>query len=127
MGEGCIMNRMGKATEKYANYWNIETWHEWTHTSEETEVNILEALFTELDKDIDSAKELRKLNEEQVYCEVLDKEEDKLPTRWVITTKLNKGRVAIKARLMVRGYENGMWSDSPTCMKENITNVNHIG
>lgn len=75
--------------------------------SEEIEVNILEVLIAELDKDVDAVKEeqLRKCNNEQMHCEVPDKGQDKLSTRWLITTKLNEGKFFTKARLVFRGHK----------------------
>ena len=49
-----------------------------------------------------------------------DEGQQVLSVRWVITEKLKDGQPIIKARLVVRGFEEDLLerTDSPTCSKE---------
>ena len=74
---------------------------------------------------IKSAKddEISKWIEEEVFNEVKDEGQNRVTTTWVITPKMQNGETYVKARLVVRGYEevdSKIRSDSPTCAKENV-------
>ena len=54
---------------------------------------------------------------------VENKEQRYISVRWVITEKIINGVLVIKARLVVRGYEENtenMQKDAPTCSREAI-------
>lgn len=93
---------------------------------EEKHILIVEDQLKDKDKaDLLEVKkeEMNKWIQQNVYEEVSDEGQKRLSTTWVITKKEDKGEVKMKARLVVRGYEeqnNEIRSDSPTCAKENI-------
>ena len=65
--------------------------------------------ISEVEKDaIDNAKvkELGNWKNNQVYTEVEDKNQAKISTRWVVTTKVIGEDKIIKARLVARGFED---------------------
>ena len=150
--EGFVMNRTGKASGKYRDFWNVKNtntgeimefdtvndWTEWKPKAEtrhpnkdQHEINyhdvwvVEKNLSKEMAEEIIHAKndEIEKWIEKEVYTEVQDAGQEKLTTTWVVTSKLVDGKVCIKARLVVRGYEEdheNIRSDSPTCQKDNI-------
>ena len=76
-------------------------------------------------KDITLAKnvEYERWLEENVFDEIDDIGQERLSTTWVITDKSKEDKIRIKARLVVRGFEEqnrSARSDSPTSSKEFI-------
>ena len=146
---GVVWQRTGKATGKYRDYWSVieedtgETkeydtvndWKGWNAvdtydkinqkvnhdaeillTNEQDEGNLREAVS------VAKQAELSKWIEEEVFEEIKDVGQDTLSTTWVITQKLSDGKVNVKSRLVVRGYEEEekCRTDSPTCCKDSI-------
>ena len=147
--EGTIIRRTGKATGKYKDYWevlchssgekkefniveDIDTWKLKNQQVglaleiEEQEIfSVEKCLRSEIVDDVLKAKqlELEKWRKQDVFEEVEDVGQERLSVTWVITTKSGNNGIDTKARLVVRGYEEeneGIRSDSPTCLKENI-------
>ena len=141
--KGLVKRRTGKCGGKYENFWEVEElptgilkeydikndWKWWKNVvpqnEPETEIMIAELSVSE-DKTnkIEKAKEveLEKWVEESVYEEVPYQGQECLSTTWVITEKIADGGSVMKARLVIRGFEEQekVRSDSPTCSKENI-------
>ena len=67
-------------------------------------------------------KELDNWKNFEVYTEVPDNGQKTISTRWVITEKLQEEEKTIKARLVVRGFEEeeAVQSDSPTAAKSTL-------
>ena len=57
-----------------------------------------------------------------VFNEVPDRGQKTISTKWVITKKVNEGEEIVKARLVVRGFEEdeNIQSDSPTAAKSTL-------
>ena len=75
--------------------------------------------------EVDKAKdhEMKNWNDNNVFEEVEDNGERTLSLRWVITEKLKDGEKVVKARLVVRGFEEDTFTlrkDSPTCSREAV-------
>ena len=73
----------------------------------------------------DQAKkdELQKWIDMDTYDEVCDTGQNRITTRWVCTEKNKANNIVLKARLVVRGFEentNELRKDSPTCQKESL-------
>ena len=64
--------------------------------------------------------ELENWMSNDVYGEVVDKGQDSMSVRWVVTSKLVEDKVVCKARLCARGFEEiqPFRTDSPTCSRE---------
>ena len=146
--KGEIVRRTGKVTGKYKDFWVIKDeasgnlqeydtkndWKWWNKSAKRTETEEYivtnEILFA--DESVQNSKEekvkeakeleLKKWIEEEVYDVVEDSGQECLSTTWVITEKIVDGDQIIKARLVIRGYEENekARSDSPTCGKDNI-------
>ena len=62
-----------------------------------------------------------------MYSEIVDKGQQCISVRWVITRKMKDGNSVVKARLVARGYEEEslIWvrKDSPTCCKESLRSI----
>ena len=67
-------------------------------------------------------KELENWTEFNVFTEVRDEGQEKLSHLWVISEKVEKGERMVKARLVVRGFEEVkvMQTDSPTGNKDSL-------
>ena len=133
--EGVVHSRAGKATGKYRYHLNIQS-----PKSNEVEVldfstdiaewyPITEEVMIAYNKNLDSIeaakeKELKNWKDNNVYCEVEDKDQHTISCRWVIETKPVDGINVTKARLVARGFEDVEASnrrkDSPTCAKESL-------
>ena len=71
-------------------------------------------------------QELQNWSKFEVYTEVADRGQNTLSTRWVVTEKtLPGGQKGVKARLVVRGFEEEekVQSDSPTASKSTLRMV----
>ena len=73
----------------------------------------------------DSAKteEIQKWKDLNTFKEVDDEGQPTISCRWVCTEKLKGDTLTLKARLVVRGFEEDtsqLQTDSPTCSKESI-------
>ena len=139
---GYILQRTGKATGKYRHFWNVKNennetvefdtendWIKWKEIEklqeEEDDIFITDSeIQNEKQAKIKAAKELEmeKWIEEKVIEEVSDEGQERLSTTWVMTEKLVDGMEVIKARLVVRGYEEveKVRADSPTCHKDSV-------
>lgn len=146
--KGKVIRRTGKATGKYKNFWEVaeagtqlkteydteNDWISWKVCEKEENrdqnasnysVYVVEdSAKQERKRRVEEAKslELTKWKEEKVYEEVENNGQPCISTTWVITEKEVNGEVLIKARLVIRGYEeeNKPRADSPTCNKDNI-------
>ena len=142
---GEVMRRTGKVTGKYRNNWAIKDsdsgtiqdldierdWIEWKVRQDESEEATVEEIMV-VDKAVEDEKarvireakevELKKWVDEKVYEDVEDIGQECLSTTWVMTEKLVDGKSVVKARLVVRGFEEveKARADSPTCAKEDI-------
>ena len=67
-------------------------------------------------------KELNAFHQFGVYDLVKDEGQSKISSMWVLTKKNIDGRMATKARLVARGFQeaNSIQSDSPTCHKDSF-------
>ena len=67
-------------------------------------------------------KEIDNWKKFDVFTEVQDQGQKRISTRWVITEKINENDKNIKARLVVRGFEEEeqVQSDSPTAAKSTL-------
>ena len=76
------------------------------------------------ESEIEKAKlaELRSWKENNVYTEVEKGNQSTISVKWVIKPKLLEGLLTMKARLVLRGYEeqSEFRKDSPTCKRESI-------
>lgn len=73
--------------------------------------------------DIAKRQEIEKWKEMNVFSEVEDFGQDRLSTKWVCTEKTKGNQVVLKARLVIRGFEEDssqLKSDSPTCSKDSL-------
>ena len=130
-----IHSRAGKSTGKYSGWRNIQFQDgeieaiDWENdvSSWKLDNNDTAPVSTENDASIlivknaseeyeAKKKELESWREFNVYEEVRNEGQKVITTRWVITSKKDK----IKARLVVRGFENddNVKADSPTASKE---------
>ena len=142
--EATVLGRGGKATGINKYYFNVqnrlkkdnigvnldqmeyERIEEFTNDEENENSNITNISKEDLgDERIIQAKEkeLENWKNFEVYEEVEDKGQNTISTRWVITEKSQQnGSKGIKARLVVRGFEEEqeMQSDSPTAAKSTL-------
>ena len=137
--EGTVHSRAGKAGGKYDGCRNIQDstgnieWYDfdkdiedWNPVSETPTTNeVFLVNPTGGDVDLAKHKELQSWISNKVYVEVPNDGQKQLNTRWVITTKVqNNGSKIIKARLVVKGYEEELLkerpTDSPTCAVESF-------
>lgn len=67
-------------------------------------------------------KEIENWKSFNVFNEVPDRGQKTISTRWVITKKINEGEEIVKARLVVRGFEEdeNKQTDSPTAAKSTL-------
>ena len=87
-----------------------------------------EALFTSdhSPKEWDTAvkAELESWKQNSVYLEVPDEEQDRIHTRWILSSKETSSGKVPKARLVAKGFQDVdasiTRSDSPTCAKESL-------
>ena len=60
----------------------------------------------------------------KVYTQVIDQGQPKICMRWVYTNKESNGKKTIKARLIVKSFQDKdakiIRNDSPTCPKESL-------
>ena len=143
--DGEVMRRTGMVTGKYRNNWAIKDsdsgniqdldierdWIEWKVRQDESKEATVEEIMV-VDKAVEDEKariireakevELKKWVDEKVYEDVEDIGQECLSTTWVMTEKLVDGKSVVKARLVVRGFEEveKARADSPTCAKEDI-------
>ena len=132
-----IINRGGKATGKYSNWYNVQnldnsslkcvnwdTLKEWKPMPDTNEI-----LFSKNEQydqsELLQAKlyELDKWKENNVYTEVKYENQSYISLRWVNTCKYVDGCKKIKARLVARGFEEAnstVFTDSLKCSKESL-------
>ena len=134
-----LMSRAGKSTStKYSSEWNtknkddqmkvinfdkdVNVWENADQDSESEEYILSEVFLAQENHDIESAKirELESWKENNVYCEVEDKQQSCISTKWVIKPKVIDGQTSVKARLVLKGYEEEIEfrTDSPACTPE---------
>ena len=88
------------------------------------EVSLL--VTTSSNENLDQVRnsELKSWTEHKVYTQVLDLSQPKIYTRWVYTNKESNGKQTIKARLVVKGFQDkdakNIRKDSPICSKESL-------
>ena len=134
-----VISRGGKTTGKNWAYLNIQEENkdspsgmdfkkdvqEWRVIEAENEVNMVFVPVSRHNEDkVKSAKqtELENWKKFAVYNEVPYSGQKLMSTRWVITEKEAEGICNVKARLVVRGFEEDtdVKSDSPTVHKESL-------
>ena len=135
-----VISRAGKAKGKFASWFNVETLDdgeklcldfssvEWQNEKDNPENVNYNAIFrASNDKErelVKEAKEKELLNWKgfNVYEQVEFKGQPLISTRWVVTEKMPKPDLTIKARLVVRGFEetSNIQSDSPTIGKDSL-------
>jgi len=111
----------GSETACSVNWMNVRDWR----VDSEPERVILCADLKESDQIIIDAKnkELKALNDNQVYEEVEFEGQPTISSRWVFTEKTVDGEFGVKARLVARGFEESkedLRTDSPTCSKQGL-------
>ena len=131
---GKIVSRAGKSTGKYKNCFNLESDSDgttscinldqdlssWKVVSDEEEMLVL---FNSTEVVNAKEKEIANWLENDVYEEVEYTNQSLLSVRWVVTEKVKNGEEIVKARLVVRGFEEDpldLRKDSPTCCKESV-------
>ena len=98
---------------------------EWSKTEEEVYYNASNSVEVAYAQ----AEEQAKWKQYGVYTEVEDTGQPAITTRWVLTEKSVEGVRMVKARLVVRGYEeeaSNIRPDSPTVCRENLWLVSTI-
>ncbi|KAG1681910.1 Retrovirus-related Pol polyprotein from transposon RE2 [Nymphon striatum] len=134
-----VMSRGGKSTGKNRAYLNVQDenkdaqygidfatdvqdWCKAEHLDEANAVVVPQSRHKEVN--VKQAKQLELDNWKlfRVYDEVQYTGQKLMSTRWVITEKETIGERKVKARLVVRGFEeeNEVKSDSPTVHKESL-------
>ena len=133
--KGFVHSRAGKKHGKYDSHFNIQSENEnksnvydFSCDIQEWEPVPNEVMITTQDKNaILTAKhiEIENWKKNDVFDEVLHKNENLITTRWVITTKEKDGIISTKARLVARGFEDEASDkgkvDSPTCSRESLS------
>ena len=135
-----VISRGGKATGKYPSWFNVEALDnserlcidffstEWENEEVNNESVNYNANFlptNEHEKElVQKAKEKELLNWKNfnVFKQVELKNQHLISTRWVVTEKQSKPNLIVKARLVVRGFEetSNIPSDSPTISKDSL-------
>ena len=127
-----ITGRAGKATGKYKDCYNFrnessgkESWMDFgKNVSEIREVgDDEEVMITMSDEVVMEAKrkEIGNWIENEVFEEVEWEGQKLISVRWIITEKMKKDGMVVKARLVARGFEEeneDIIVESPTCGKE---------
>ena len=138
-----LNKRAGKKGGLHENCWNvidsegnnkvldfvkdIDRWELLADTSSQNE--IMETLLTksyevETSEQIRIAKqkELDSWKKNQVYIEVENKGQEYVTGKWVLKPKVIDGIHSVKARFVLRGYEESkdFRADSPTCMRSSV-------
>ena len=132
-----IISRGGKASGKFASWFNVENVEngenscldfsaiEWENTSESVNFNAVFRPTNDQERElVKEAKEKELLNWKSfdVYESVEFENQPLISTRWVVTEKQPKPNLTVKARLVVRGFEetSNIPSDSPTISKDSL-------
>ena len=141
--EATVLGRGGKATGKNRYYFNVQNEIDGSKVGVDLQHTEYEKIheketLSEYDDEDETAncsiamtskitqakeKELDNWKAFEVYTEIEDRGQSTLSTRWVITEKiLPEGTKGIKARLVVRGFEEEQHirSDSPTAAKPTL-------
>ncbi|PIK34738.1 hypothetical protein BSL78_28434 [Apostichopus japonicus] len=145
--QATVMGKGGKATGRNKHYVNVQREEDEqkvgihldkvefeviknagsdAHVSSSADANIVFIPVSHHgDNEVVQAKhqELQNWQDFKVYTEVQDHGQKKLSTRWVVTEKtLPNGEKGVKARLVVRGFEEEQQipSDSPTASKSTL-------
>ena len=99
-----------------------------SHSTQNEDVNVTSIPYSEhnnLEVKQAKEKELENWKSFNVYTEVSDLGQKTISTRWVVTKKDICNQECVKARLVVRGFEeeNQIQSDSPTASKSTLRMV----
>ena len=136
-GRFLVVSRAGKAQGQYHNWFHVKNLDngilksvnfsqvEWSKAEEEVYYNASNSVEVTHAQ----AEELAKWKQYGVCIEVEDTGQPAITTRWVLTEKSVEGVRMVKARLVVRGYEeeaSNIRTDSPTVCKENLRLVSTI-
>ena len=146
-----LVSRSGKVGGKYENEWNTilnntkpkvidfnrdiqdyiinmleqvpEDENENQHQENENDVTH-EIFYANTEDEILEAKleELESWKRNKVYKEVEDTGQDTISIKWVLKEKKLEEKIFMKARLVLRGYEEmeSFRTDSPTCRRESV-------
>jgi len=133
---GKIISRAGKARGNYGNCFNVESdtgdikWIDFDRGVKDWSVAEPLSNTSFLASSHDSSKvveakmvEIENWKRNGVYEEVADSGQSTVSVRWVITEKFKDGNALIKARLVLRGFEEDLEdlpTDSPTCAKDTL-------
>ena len=136
-----LSSRSGKCGGKYSGEWNTITKDnekqvidfdrdvsEWKtvgyHLPEHEELIVSSVYLQRMDTEGHTAKlkELQSWKDNNVYTEVEDQNQSCVSIKWVMKPKIINGVNSMKARLVLRGYEEEVdfRTDSPTCMIESV-------
>ena len=136
-----LSSRSGKAGGTYKGEWNTKTQagenrvvdferhvSEWEVVDESlnniVELNLFEIFMVQNKENILKAKlrELQSWKHNQVYEEVPFQNQNCISSKWVIKPKIINGEHDVKARLVLKGYEEeaNFRTDAPTCMRESV-------
>ena len=89
-----------------------------------TEVYLTKEYIEESQKEVLAAKirELDSWKKNKVYVEVEDQKQKCVSAKWVVKPKLIEGKQSVKARLVLKGYQedDSFRTDSPTCKRESV-------
>lgn len=125
-----ILSRGGRATGKYKYWMNVKSleddtemcldWKNKIQEWQDIEENILAASDKLYDYEEAQERELQNWKLLDVYQEVEDHGQEFVSVKWVPSLKEAGGNKVKKARLVARGYEEILetQTDSPTCSKE---------
>ena len=137
-----VLGRAGKSTGKYKSWFNVGVEQD-SGTYEEKAIDISglvklsvvqdvtdetvhdEEVYVVANEDFAEAKEreLKSWKDNNVYTEVRDEGQDWISSRWVLEYKEKDGIKTPKARLVIRGFEEGtkdIEKASPTCSSEGL-------
>ena len=131
-----VIGRAGKATGVYGNCFNIQSdegdirWIDFERGVKEWSITDPSSNTTLLASSHDSSKvteakiaEMENWKRNGVYEEVIDDGQPTVSVRWVVTEKVKDGDAYVKARLVLRGFEEDLEdlpTDSPTCAKDTL-------
>ena len=136
-----LLSRSGKCGGKYRNEWNTITdknknkvidferdvaeWEPVRFELPEHEELLVSTTYFQLSETENNAAKLRELKswkDNNVFTEVENDNQPCVSTKWVMKPKVIDGKDSMKARLVLRGYEEEVdfRTDSPTCTFESV-------
>ena len=136
-GKGKVLSRQPKKNGKWGHWLNIKpdescnpislNWKDvmdWQEL-EEPDKEVYFTASEEMTQEVVDAKdkELQNLMENGVFEAVEDVGQSRVTCKWVFTTKEMEGEKIVKARLVARGFEEGILNtrtDSPTCSRQSL-------